>query len=188
RAARPRGAARARASHERSSPEAPAHFVQVPAVGMLLQARAQELERLLAIAERPVDVDEMRGDLGIGLEPIRALEIAERLLVLAEPEQHPPHAVDDRRVVGIHRERLLDVAARLAMPVELIGQQIAERVQERRVVRMLLDERFENADRPAVLALLLIEKRQRVAQRAVARVAAEPFLEQPLRLLELAAL
>ncbi len=74
-------------------------------------------------------IDEVRRDLGLLLEPIRAFEVVERAAVVAELVEHPAHAVDDRRAVGVHRERSLDVAAGFCVSVELIRQQISERVQ-----------------------------------------------------------
>ena len=91
-------------------------------------------------------VDEMCRDLGIVEEPIGALEIVERRLVVAELEQDPSHAVDDCRAVGIHRQRPLNVASRLAVTVELVREEITERIEKRRIVGVLFDERLENAD------------------------------------------
>src|SRR4029079_15640713 len=113
--------------------EPSAELFEVTVVGIALERRMQQIESLIVLAERPPNVDEMSRNLGILLEPIRALEVVARAAVVAELVEHPTHAVDDRRAVGVQRERLLDVAARLFVPVELIRQEIAERVQNGRV-------------------------------------------------------
>ena len=144
----------------------------------------QQLESLIVLAERPTHVDEMRRNLGILLEPIRALEVVARAAVVAELVEHPTHAVDDRRAVGVQRERLLDVAARLFVPVELIRQEIAERVQNGRVVGRVFREALQHVDGSFVLALVLEQQRLRVAQRRLAGIALQALAQHRVGLVE----
>src|SRR5690606_22718043 len=95
---RPRAGPRRLARHG-SFPETPVELVQVAAVRIPLERRLEQLAGRLPIAERPAHIHEMRRDLRVGLEAVRPIEVIERRLVVAELEQHPAHAVDDRRVI-----------------------------------------------------------------------------------------
>src|SRR3546814_4343523 len=88
-------------------------------------------------ADFPVGVAEMVVDDGI-LRPQlhRSLEILDRLFVVAEPVQHPAHAVDDIAVVPAQIDRALDHLASAFDVLALLDPGISEIVQDVGLIRL----------------------------------------------------
>src|SRR5439155_13860818 len=83
---------------------------------------------------------QVSGDFRIGPPGERAAQVAERILQVAHPVQHPSHAVDDERIFGGELQRLFDQLARLGEALIAVGEGITERIVGVGVLGPYLDQ------------------------------------------------
>src|SRR5436309_159316 len=148
----PRAAAAAMASARRNTKDSALEALDRIGEGFVVRAFpggiAPDALRLGALAHRPQHFAEMSGDFRVGPPGERTAQVAERILQVAHPVQHPSHAVDDERILGGELQRLFDQPARLGQSLIAVGERIAERIVGVRVLGPYLDQlakgRLEN--------------------------------------------
>ncbi len=118
-----------------SAREAPHGLQQDRVVGRGLQLRLPDLLCAGALALRPENFTQMRGNLGIGPDLERALEVGFRFRQSAQLEQCPSHAVENERIVGRQLERFLDQLMALGYPRGPVDQRVPQRIERQSVVR-----------------------------------------------------
>jgi hypothetical protein len=71
-------------------------------------ASSQIVPRLVDAAQAPEDLAEVRGDLRVPLQRPGALDVRQAILGATQLEQHPAHAVENRRILGLEVQRPAD--------------------------------------------------------------------------------
>src|SRR6266571_7349988 len=130
----------ARRSTAKSAPEALDRIGERFVVRAFPGGIAPDALRLGALAHRPEHFAQVSGDFRVGTPGERAAQVAERILQLAHPVQHPSHAVDDERILGGKLQRLFDQHARLGQALIAVGEGIAERIVGVRMLGPYLDQ------------------------------------------------
>src|SRR2546421_6866630 len=134
----PSNAARANAGAKRTTGKSVLEALDRIGEGFVVRAFpggiAPDAFRLGALAHRPQHFAQVSGDFRVGPPGERAAQVAERVLQLAHPVQHPSHAVDDERILGGELQRLFDQLACLGQALIAVGERITERVVSMRMV------------------------------------------------------
>ena len=101
-------------------------------------------------------------------------QMAQRLARLAEPEQHPAVAVDDRGIAGLGHARTIDQFKRLAVAVGAVGQGVPKRVQCVHVVRRDHQQAAEIGLGPGDVVAALPQQGPRIQQRLIVGEGGQP--------------
>src|SRR5438552_1122326 len=140
----PSNAARAKAGAKRTTKKSRLQPLDGVGEGFVVRAFpggiAPDALCLGALAHGPQHFAQVSGDFRVGPPGERAAQVAERVLQLAHPVQHPSHAVDDERILGSELQRLFDQLARLGQPLIAVGKGITERVVGMRMLGPYLDQ------------------------------------------------
>ncbi len=95
----------------------PARACSARLSGSILRASSKYRRASSRSAQHPQHLAQVGGDLGVLLQREGAAQLGQRLLVAAEPIEHPAVAVDDRGVVGLGGAGAVDQLQRLLVAV-----------------------------------------------------------------------